>query len=86
MRRFSQLLEYAISAQARFLQFASLERKSHPLRRTVRLMNRKVTPPNSTVTPQMMVLICLIHAQGQLGKLLLSARLIHNVYGQYPTR
>jgi hypothetical protein len=80
VRRLAKLLENAVTSKTRFFQLASLQGKAHSFRCSIRLMNRKVTPPNSAIAPQMMVLICFIHAQGQFGKLLLSAWLIHNVY------
>jgi hypothetical protein len=57
------LLKNSIAAQSRLLELTRFQRKAHALGRAIRLMNRKVTPPNSSIAPQMMIFVCFIHAQ-----------------------
>ncbi len=56
------IFKYAITAFTCFAHISSLERETKTLRSRVGLVNGEVTPPNSSIIPEMVVGVIVIDA------------------------
>ena len=61
--------KYAISQRSRLADIARAQREAQALCCGIRLVYRDMTPPHTSVVPEVMILIIIIDAQSNLGML-----------------